>query len=382
MYQKLLLNCDGGINDVIQQSEQDNCAVVCIGLGGTGVDCLKNLKAKIYNRVRPDNPDSAVPVYSHIKFLAVDTDKNGMQHANEDSADISKIELDTEFFDLSYGGDIFGLFKEYGPMLENKPEYKEWLRHKDIKVLFAKAGAGGARQIGCYLLMERAQDFVEKISSLVTQATTGLVQPKTYVHIFSGLGGGTGAGTFLDVCYLVQEALGRKLANSFIRGYFFLPDVNIATGLDRETEANVQVNGYASLQDLDYCMDFESNGDKWSQNYSGIGLVESQKPPVDICHLVGTRDANGNVVNGAYKYAMNVVTDYFMDFVVKTSNNFTMESHISNFTTQKAQVDKCYGGLYEYCLLGALNATLPFKESPWRRKKSIKSSVSMAMVMK
>ncbi|GFH42509.1 hypothetical protein Hs30E_10600 [Lactococcus hodotermopsidis] len=362
MYQKLLLTCEGGIIDATQQSEQDNCAVVCIGLGGTGVDCLKNLKAKIYNRVKPDNPDSAVPVYSHIKFLAVDTDKNGMEHANEESADISKIDLDTEFFDLSYGGAINELFKENGPMLDNKPEYKEWLRYKDIKALSSKAGASGIRQLGRYFLMERAQDFAIKIISLVNEAKSGLKRPKTYVHIFSGLSGGTGAGTFLDVCYLVQEALKRENDGSFICGYFFLPDVNIAAGLDRETEANVQVNGYASLQDLDYCMNFESNGDKWSQNYSGIGLVESQKPPVDICHLVSARDANGNVIKGAYKYAMNVVTDYFMDFVVKTNNNFTMESHISNFTTKKAQVDKGYGGLYEYCVLGASNATLPFKE--------------------
>lgn len=362
MYQKLLLNCDGGIIDATQQFEQDNCAVVCIGLGGTGVDCLKNLKAKIYNRVKADNPDSAVPTYSHIKFLAVDTDKSGMQRANEESADISKIDLDTEFFDLSYSGDISELFKENGSMLDNKPEYKEWLRHKNIKVLSAKAGAGGVRQLGRYLMMEHAQDFVSKVSSLITQAKAGMNQPKTYVHIFSGLSGGTGAGTFLDTCYLVQEAISRNRDNSFICGYFFLPDVNIAAGLDKQTEAYVQVNGYASLQDLDYCMNFESNGDKWSQSYSGLGLVESQKPPVDICHLVSARDANGNVIKEADKYAMNVVTDYFMDFVVKTNNNFTMESHIANFTNKKSQVDKGFGALYEYCILGASNATLPFKE--------------------
>ena len=112
MYQKLLLNCEGGIIDSSQQSEQDNCAVVCIGLGGTGVDCLKNLKAKIYNRVRPDDPDAAVPVYKHIKFLAVDTDKTGLERANSETYDISKIDLDTELFDLSYSGDISEFFKE------------------------------------------------------------------------------------------------------------------------------------------------------------------------------------------------------------------------------------------------------------------------------
>lgn len=362
MYQKLLLNCEGGIIDATQQSEQDNCAIVCIGLGGTGVDCLKNLKAKIYNRVKPDDPNSAVPVYSHIRFLAVDTDKGGIERANSASSDISKIDLDTEFFDLSYGADIADLFKENAKTLDNKPEYKEWLRHSDIRVLSAKAGAGGVRQLGRYLLLERASDFVAKITSMVSQAMTGLNSPKTYVHIFSGLSGGTGAGTFLDVCYLVQKAIEMEKANSFVCGYFFLPDVNIAAGLDKETKAYVMDNGYASLQELDYCMNFERNGDRWSQNYSGIGTVESQKPPVDICHLVSAKDANGNVIKNAYKYAMNVVTDYFMDFVVRTTNNFTMESHISNYTAKKEKVNKEQGAQYEYCVLGASSATLPFKE--------------------
>ncbi len=362
MYQKLLLKNDGGIIDIAQQSEQDNCAVVCIGLGGTGVDCLKTLKAKIYNRVRPDDPNAAVPKYSHIKFLAVDTDKTGLEKSNAKGSDITKINMDNEFFDLSYPGDISNFFKANEGVLENRPHNKEWLRHQDINVLSAKAGAGGVRQLGRYLLMEKATDFVSKVSNLVNQAKSGLTNPKTYIHVFSGISGGTGAGTFLDVCYLIRQALTNDDTDSFILGYFFLPDVNIANNLDKQTEAYVKVNGYASLQDLDYCMNFERNGDKWSQVYNGIGLVESQMPPVDICHLISARDTAGNVIPGAYKYSMNVVTDYFMDFVVRVSNNFTMESHIANYTNKKAMINKEFGATYEYCVLGASAATLPFKE--------------------
>jgi hypothetical protein len=362
MYQKLLLNCDGGIIDATQQSEQDNCAVVAIGLGGTGVDCLKNLKAKVYNRVRPDNPDSSIATYSHIKFLAVDTDKTGLVESNASSTEISKIDLDTEFFDLSYLGNINELLKDSAKILAAKPEYKEWLRYEDIKVASARSGAGGVRQLGRYLFMEKAQTFVTKVKTLVSSAKTGLILPKVYVHIFSGMGGGTGAGTFLDVCYLVREALRLEGANAYICGYFFLPDVNLAKNLDRETAAYVQVNGYASMQELDYCMNFESNGDKWSQRYTGLGLIETNYPPVDMCHLITAKDAMGNNIPNAYNYAMNVVTDYFMDFLIKTDAEFTMASHIANFVNRKEQLIKEHGAQYEYCVLGASNATLPFKE--------------------
>ncbi|MCL1810265.1 MAG: tubulin-like doman-containing protein [Clostridiales bacterium] len=362
MYQKLLLNCEGGVIDAAQQYEQDNCAVVAVGLGGTGIDCLKNLKAKIYNRVKADNPGSAVPVYSHIKFLAVDTDKTGLETSNNRSYEISRINMDTEFFDISYTGDITALLKDNARSLAAKPEYKEWLKYEDIKVLSAKAGAGGVRQLGRYLMMEKSQAFTTKIRSLVSQTKSGLDTPKVYVHIFSGLCGGTGAGAFLDVCYLVREALRLEGADAFVCGYFFLPDVNLAVNLDKETAAYVQVNGYAAMRELDYCTNFEGNGDKWSQRYTGVGLVESKYPPVDICHLVSAKDASGDVIPNAYNYSMNVVTDYFMDFLVKTDETFTLNSHIANFTQRKSKVNKEHGAQYEYCVLGASNATLPFKE--------------------
>jgi hypothetical protein len=59
---------------------------------------------------------------------------------------------------------------------------------------------------------------------------------------------------------------------------------------------------------------------------------------------------------------MNVVTDYFMEFVAKTSEEFTLKSHISNYVSKKEEIDKKHGAMYEYCALGAASATLPFKE--------------------
>ncbi|MDR0514471.1 MAG: tubulin-like doman-containing protein, partial [Coriobacteriaceae bacterium] len=177
MYQKLLLNCEGGIIDIAQQFNQDNCAVIAIGLGGTGVDCLKNLKTKVYNRMKPDNPDAAVPTYAHIKFLALDTDRTGIENANAETTEISRINLDTEFFDISYPGDICALLKTNANNFAIRPEYKEWLRYEDIKVLTAKAGAGGVRQLGRFLLMEKASAFVDKVRNLVNQARGGLNNP-------------------------------------------------------------------------------------------------------------------------------------------------------------------------------------------------------------
>jgi hypothetical protein len=363
MYEKLLLHRDGGIIDARQQYEQDNCAVLAIGLGGTGVDCLKNLKAKVYNRLKPDNPDVTVPEYSHIKFLAVDTDKTGLTSSNNKSTQISKIDLDTEFFDISHSGDMTKVFEANRNSLSNDPAYKEWLEHDRIKVKIAAFGAGGVRQLGRYLFMEKVRAFADEVCAKVKQSMTGLTEPEVYVHIFSGISGGTGAGVFLDTCYLVRHCLREKGISANICGYFFLPDVNLEKpGIDNEAASYIKVNGYASMKEFDYCTNFERNGDKWSQYYPGIGLVESVAPPVDICHLITAQDSSGNIIDGAYNYAMNVVTDYFMEFVAKTNEDFTLKSHISNYVSKKEEIDKKHGAMYEYCALGAASATLPFKE--------------------
>ena len=73
----------GGITDEVWQCNQDDSAVLAIGLGGTGVDCLRTLKRRVHARLRPDNPGDAVPRYEHIKFLAVDSDAVGMKKVAE-----------------------------------------------------------------------------------------------------------------------------------------------------------------------------------------------------------------------------------------------------------------------------------------------------------
>ncbi|MCI2185617.1 MAG: tubulin-like doman-containing protein [Bifidobacterium tibiigranuli] len=300
-----MLNADGGIIDVSQQAEQDNAAVLCIGLGGTGINALRNLKAKIYNRVRPDDSVSGAKQYPHIKFLAVDTDRVLFNSVNYKSSAIEHLDPDQEFFDLSYGGPISEYFRYHASDFENDPSLKEWFRHTDIKALSAQAGAGGVRQLGRFLLIKKSAEFKGRLLRLAAEARIGLSDnAPTYVHIFSGVSGGTGGGIFLDVSYIVRDAF----PEARTCGYFFLPDVNIVKGLPPTAEAFVRVNGYAAMQELDYCMNFERNGDSWHQQYR-FGEIASRQKPIDLCYLITARDSAGNVLDDAYEYATNVVTD-------------------------------------------------------------------------
>ena len=93
MYNKLLISAGGGIISRDQQAEQNECAVIAIGLGGTGISALRSLKKEVYDRLQPDKSDSTVPSYSHIKFWAIDTDKKALA----DNGTLDSLDENTEF---------------------------------------------------------------------------------------------------------------------------------------------------------------------------------------------------------------------------------------------------------------------------------------------
>ena len=108
MYQKLLISEGGGIVNKNDQAEQaDNCATIAIGLGGTGIACLRALKREVYTSIQPDaDSGEGLPKYNHIKFLAVDGDISSIG----DNGSIDAIDTNREFFDISCK-DISSLLK-------------------------------------------------------------------------------------------------------------------------------------------------------------------------------------------------------------------------------------------------------------------------------
>ncbi len=356
VYQKLLLSAGGGIISLAQQAAQSGTANILIGLGGTGVSCLRTVKGAVYERLQPDNPDADIPEYSHIKFIAVDSDKNDL---GDPAEEVNAI-LDTEFFPITSNNITAAIRNE--AVMATKPELS-WMRNQEIKVPAVAAGAGGIRQIGRYLIMDRSFDFINTIVNAITQAKAGLGATSVGIHIFAGISGGTGSGTFLDVCYMAQRALALVGAtgNDKIFGYFFLPDVNLGKIKDPATRAYVPRNGYAALKELDYCMNLEVNGGKFIQQYQNGQTIAWDRPPVDLCHLVSASNTAGATETNAYEYAMNVVSDYVMEFLAQ-SNGFTISSHLANVAAKVAQVPKDHGANNQYFVLGAASAQVPLKE--------------------
>ena len=366
-YGSLLIDAGGGVVDHSKQSDRQPGATVIIGLGGTGSDAVIKLKKEVYKQLKPDDVNAVVPKYSDIKYLIIDSDANKI---NAGGGKISDIDGSTEFFSVA-NKSIRATFNAV-EVMKNRHDL-DWLDFEHISIEDASAGAGGIRQVGRFLLVDQASKIYAKIKSTMLAALTGSSGELT-VHICAGISGGTGSGTFLVVCYLVREAL-KEIGKSetSVCGYFFLPDVNMsvpAISASPLTSSYVAVNGYAALQELDYCMNFSKNKDSFKMNY-GFKQIDNRQKPVDLCYLVSTTDANGKMISDGYNYAMGVVTDFIISFMAKVTlpegvetdaDGITLKGHISNLERIKSGITLQHGANVEYNMLGASVAEMPLSE--------------------
>ena len=374
MYKKLLITEGGGIISSDQQAIQDKCATIAIGLGGTGISCLRTLKAEVLTRVKPDDPNAPLVQYKHIKYMAVDTDRYSLG----DTGSIDTLDANTEFFNISCP-DINGLLSQAHILAQNTS--LDWLKTMDnqtdgscISIFNEMYNTGGVRQIGRLLLIQNSKSFVSKLTDTISEALEDLPERvRVNIHIFTGLCGGTGAGIFLDVCYLIKHVIKQmNLRNVYTFGYFFLPDVNLPNININESVKDFFIhNGFAAMKELDYCMNYDNNGGEWNQQYDGF-VVKTNEQPVSIAHLISAKDCEGNEIANPYRNTMHTVADYIITgYIVRpyADEDDLTEEPISSFRSlvsvllgHSSVLDKKHGGAYNYCILGASNAYLPYKE--------------------
>lgn len=90
----------------------------------------------------------------------------------------------------------------------------------DVNQVAGSKGAGGIRQIGRMLLMNNIAKVINSVSGkidLLTQNNPDI--ERLLVYVFSGISGGTGAGTFLDMAYILRKIAKAKNPNVNIMGY-------------------------------------------------------------------------------------------------------------------------------------------------------------------
>ena len=374
-YDSLLLNYGGGIINRSQQSRQyRGAAALAIGIGGTGVAALAELKQQVYLQLEPDNPDSPVPEYQHIQFLAIDSDTTDIDRMRGKA----KLDKGREFFSINNPNLAAALRAK---KLIEVDASLNWMDIDKITNLLGTQGAGGVRQVGRYLLISKARNLISTIQAKCTQALEGMTGSELDVYIFAGLSGGTGGGCFLDTCYIVQKALENmgRAQSANVTGLFYLPDVVTSKPQVASDPAKVKYNssnGYAAMKELDYLMSLKDADDWFRQDY-GTFKIETQKPPVNMCYLISAIKSDGSLVPDGFRYCTNMAADYVMayladvqlpnpdpfiaagGFVPAPEYGLTMRGHLANVVNGISGLPRMHGANLSYHILGAASAEIP-----------------------
>ena len=348
----LCVTYGGGIENQLHRVEQSKDVNIYIGLGGFGIDCLSAVKKEVYSSVTPDE-ESLHNRYSRIRFLAIDSEDSYVRKSNEYS--IYGIDRITEFFNI--GCLNLGNLMESMPSV--KPPHLDWLSD-EIPIINDDPGVAHVRQIGRLLLFLRINELRTLIKKLIHESLEKTDTPNhIHIHIFTSLCGSTGSGIFLDVCYLIRNLLNEIAPKTYacLHGYFFLPDIFSERIQSVAVKNYFAAVGYAVLKELNYCMNFPSNGDKWQQDY-GEFFIECNRSPVDIPYLISSKDIHNNLRTNGLNYALNVVADYAFEYAIYSDPFYRKTFPVDLLPIAKSQKEKDQG----YIIMGASCATLSNKQ--------------------
>lgn len=349
----------GGLHIKQDTSKLIDAPVLLIGLGGTGAKSLIRIKKMITDRIGGNKPEN-------LEYLSIDTDErinkilyNGVSFssANSEVCIIKDTELLTSYLNrqISFGSSI-----------------NEWLSN-DIDVQHITDGAGCVRQIGRLLLFREINKIESVIRNKIAKITKNNMNKSKYIYVFiaTGISGGTGSGTFIDIPFIVRHIIEDMLYRCKVFGFLFLPDVNLQHTSDPATVTNLKRNGFAALKELDYVMNLGKGGNNevYEQDYGAFKINEPRKP-YDMCYLISSINAV-NQRNYTSENCMGVVAETIINFIADepgvSGQDYSIESYLTNSASLKSSSIKELGEHkdpinYAYNTIGCSSAILPLDD--------------------
>ena len=251
-----------------------------VGLGGTGMNALlhtKKMFIETYGEVPP-----------MIGFLGIDTD-----------GDAYKKELPSIYGPVSLAPNEqtpIQVEDAQAAYMTSKQHFG-WVHPDNVFALTAMTkGAGQIRSNGRFALTCNFENLANKVRDAVGRITSANIKtnPKydadfvgdVEVHMVFSMSGGTGAGTFINMAYIIRHALGKCK----VTGYAVLPDVFETMsqyGMDR-----VKPNTYGSIMDLDYFMHL--NGTEGLQFDYVTGTQDVKSRPFSAFFFIDNKNKSGD----------------------------------------------------------------------------------------
>jgi hypothetical protein len=254
---------------------------IIIGLGGTGASTILNIKKALY-----ENERNALAIEDPPRFLSIDSDirskKLSLSVSFTHDTIIEEPYTLPELVMLDPG---IGITSEsYKQELSFIPPHQ-----KPYLNQVGQSGAQGRKILGRGAFILKAQAIRASIQQLAQGAPC-------QVYICGSLCGGTGAGSFIDLAYIVKDALKENCRE--INGFFALS--TLYAGLASTPHA--VPNCFASIKELDH---FEKYGfglmdrdEPIYQQYIGNNIwIKSKSGPYTRVFLFESQNSAGVTTN-------------------------------------------------------------------------------------
>lgn len=347
-----------------------------ISYGGTGVDGLFAVK-KVFENSLP-----AKEVAERVRFLAIDTDEDTKKKTKsiiKEDGTPATIEVDSlsdaQFFQLS--GSAARNIVEH-PVLD--ANVAQWINPQLIEAIKADKqylsgdGASGTRQIGRLTLYPA--NTVNKLAARIAALAGELTNDNTCelrVFIITGIAGGTGSGTVVDLTYLIRDSMPSHLKTRVrYGGFILLPPTGKSDNDEKISHGNS--NGYAALKEINHFMTLKQRGDTYSFTYGNGRTVTSREQIFDTCYLLDGFVDNMGFTNRREK-ACKVLAEGLLDMITSSQtaddgvvvqsvdsfmNDMTM---FANQMVQHHSVNSAVRDAdYVYCALGHSEFSIPANE--------------------
>lgn len=216
-----------------------------IGLGGTGGKILKAFKKRLFAEFPDENLRNKMkPAF---EFLYVDSTMEMMTDADKDPSwrvlgnDASF--TNKEFCNIRPNNQGIGQILAH---VETLPTLKHIVRNAEAMhntLGEIKTAAGQMRRAGRIMFASNAITFIEALKNKYADLQERTRTDSLHVHIFTGLAGGTGSGSIIDVVSLTRK----KYPDATIDVYAMIPEKEVPTKLQA---GRYHQNGYAALMEL------------------------------------------------------------------------------------------------------------------------------------
>lgn len=327
--------------------------LLIIGLGGTGADALLTIMDK-FNR-RYELPQTAngdmLDTPERTAYLALDTDLLDLQGKRR-----GNMKFNPE--------NMFQLTIPSAVGMKVLPEYiTNWL-DKNLTGFQIKNGAGGNRQAGRYVFFHNVDAVYAKLKTVIHSllaTRAGGVMGTLEIVMTTGISGGTGSGTFLDMAYLVRHVMRTDypMVDYNFLAYIMMPPVNVnkIPNITRDKQNMLEATGFAALKELDFWMNYDTHKYSYVQRYSANVQIEWDCKPFDNAVLMGNATANGDIIINAYENCLDVLSESVVNFFANENNQgngpIALRSHLSNVQMQAPFLNRDYPANYTYMTVGA-----------------------------